>query len=78
MAPKKSTIIISDGHLCGEVCDVPIHIHKENVGISYHYCLLFDSNNYYQEINNYMQYAIPIISQLLEKHRGEALTQSDF
>lgn len=57
---------------------VPIAIYKEGIGASYFYKLPWDERIDYSKVTDFMKYAIPIISELVEKRRDEKLTKSDF
>jgi len=59
---------------------VPISIFKENIGTSYYYnCRLSWNEKFdYKKVSQFMKYAIPIISKMLEEERFNRLTRPDF
>lgn len=66
------------GQLLCNVCGVPIWIHKEGVGASYHYKLSYDKSYNYQEVVDFMHWAIPVLSVIIENRRDEKIKVSDF
>ena len=56
-----------------KVSGVPIIIYKKNVGVEPYYKLPYNPKFNYAEVVDFMKYAIPILSQMLEKERGKQL-----
>lgn len=61
----------SNGKLDVTVMGVPIRIYKEEVGASYYYLFPYDEKYNYSDVADFMQLAIPVISELIEKRRKE-------
>lgn len=55
------------GHIEFNVCGVPIVIFKEEQGGSFYYRLPYDERYDYNKVSEFMQVAIPIISDLINK-----------
>ena len=68
----------ANGQLDVPVNGVPIRIFKESVGVSYYYRFPYDEKYNYSDVADFMHWAVPVISELVEKRRMEKLMKSDF
>lgn len=57
---------------------IPIWILKEEIGVKMYYQLPHDKKYDYSAVSDFLKYAIPVLSDLIEKKRLEKLTKSDF
>lgn len=55
------------------VSGVPVCIFKEDVGVSLYYKLPYNPNFDYEKVVEFMKYAIPILSEMLEEERAKNL-----
>lgn len=61
-----------------QINNVPIYIWKENVGAKMYYQLPYNADYDYYAVSDFMRFAIPFLSDLVEKRRQENLSKSDF
>ena len=71
---------ISGGSSCLPIIvhRIPIFIYKEGIGGSYYYRLPYCEQYDYYKVAEFMRFAIPIISKMIEERREEKLSQPDF
>jgi hypothetical protein len=55
----------------------PIYIFKEDVGIGMYYKLPYISNFNYENVVTFVDFAIPILTEMLKKERDNKLMGSD-
>lgn len=63
------TCSVAGTHIC---------IFKEDVGVSYYYKLPWNKNIDYTIVSDFMKFAIPIISKMIEEERNKNLKKPDF
>ncbi len=60
------------------VCGVPVYIYRKGNCAGYHYQQPCNAGYNYNDVSEYMKYAIPIISKMLAERESQRLPRSDF
>ncbi len=60
------------------VCGVPVYIYRKGNCADYHYQQPCNAGYNYNDVSEYMKYAIPIISKMLAERESQRLPRSDF
>ena len=67
----------SIGYIDINVYNLPIRIYRKNVGAEMYYMLPYNKDFNYRGVVIFMKYAIPILTEMIEKERQKNLMGSD-